>query len=195
MGDHQRKQRALVQRLFLIESKEDSDTKWIFTITGSTGNIYDVTMTTYPSCTCPDHTTRHKRCKHIYFVMRRIMKCSDEDIDDEKYTDDELKEMFNQIPKKIEYTLSNDKIEKYKKLKNKTGTTVTARDTDDICPICMDELTNGEELDYCKYSCGKNVHKACYELINKVSKKNTCVFCFQSWFLEKKDYLNINDKC
>ena len=27
-------------------------------------------------------------------------------------------------------------------------------DKGDVCPVCLDPLENGKELDYCKYSCG-----------------------------------------
>src|SRR5580700_10634340 len=92
-----RKQRGVTQNIFLIETiigTEQYERKYI--VMGSTGNIYNVIIKNEPECTCPDYTTRYKRCKHIYFVLMRIMKINN--VDEEEYTNDELVEMFKNIP-------------------------------------------------------------------------------------------------
>ena len=60
-----------------------------------------------------------------------------------------------------------------------------------MCPICLDDLNNGEELDNCKYSCGKAIHIECYKLwSNKKEKK--CIFCKTDWEKKSKsDYINL----
>ena len=52
---------------------------------------------------------------------------------------------------------------------------------DDVCPICLDPLENGKELDYCKYSCGQTIHKKCFSMWEK-SKGGICVFCRGKWY-------------
>lgn len=42
----------------------------LFFILGATGNVYTVTLTTTPTCTCPDSTIP---CKHILFVYIRVL--------------------------------------------------------------------------------------------------------------------------
>ena len=82
-----RKNRGLTQKLFIIESKSDYD----YVIMGSTGNVYDVTISNIPTCTCPDFTTRGNRCKHIYFIMMKIMKVINDE--QEEYSDDDIAQM------------------------------------------------------------------------------------------------------
>ena len=45
----------------------------------------------------------------------------------------------------------------------------------------MDPLENGKELDYCKYSCGKTIHKKCFTMWEK-SKGGICVLCRGQWY-------------
>lgn len=62
-----RRERALQQRLYLLERRSASD----FTVLGSTGNAYAVSLEPLPRCSCPDFRFhgRSKRCKHILFVL------------------------------------------------------------------------------------------------------------------------------
>ena len=77
---HQRKQRGITQKLFLIETLKKKDEKSReYVIMGSTGNVYNVNITNDPTCTCPDYTNHANRCKHIFFVLVRIMKVIDPD--------------------------------------------------------------------------------------------------------------------
>ena len=67
------------------------------------------------------------------------------------------------------------------------------KDTADLCPICLDDLENGTELDYCKYSCGKPIHTICFKMWAK-KKSKTCVFCRENWEGVKKQdagYINL----
>ena len=41
------------------------------------------------------------------------------------------------------------------------------------CPICLETMTDTDNVIYCKYSCGKSIHKSCW---NTYNKKN-CVYC------------------
>ncbi|KAI4380149.1 hypothetical protein MLD38_006371 [Melastoma candidum] len=57
--------RAVHHRLLLLH-RSDPD----FFVLGATGNVYTVTLSASPSCTCPDRTTP---CKHILFVLIRVL--------------------------------------------------------------------------------------------------------------------------
>ena len=63
--------RALRHDLRLLHR---SDSK--FFVLGATGNVYTVTLSAAPSCTCPDRTTP---CKHILFVLIRVLGVSLDD--------------------------------------------------------------------------------------------------------------------
>ncbi|KAF8115890.1 hypothetical protein N665_0025s0333 [Sinapis alba] len=58
--------RALRHRLRLL-SRPNGAT---FHVLGATCNVYTVTLTATPTCTCPD---RKKPCKHILFVLIRVL--------------------------------------------------------------------------------------------------------------------------
>ena len=184
---HQRKQRAIVQKLFLIETIEKKDDlSREYVIMGSTGNVYNITITNNPTCTCPDYLTRSSRCKHIFFVLVRIMKVIDPD--KKIYTDNDLNVMFNNIPD-ITNLLCVDNITKdiYSRSKN---TCVTIHE-DDICPICLDDIQNGEDYEFCTARCGKCVHKLCFTMWCKINPPN-CLICKSQWGAQK--YINLDRK-
>ena len=192
-------ERCFTDNLYLVESipqNSNEEKKRIYLIMGSTGNVYSVVITNKPTCTCPDFRQRKKRCKHIYFVLIRIMKVENPII--KKFTNDNLDEMFNNIPlitnnlivdkskrdKFHEITnniKSNDNNEKNKKNEK----VIQKLNDEDICPICLDNLNNGKELDYCKYSCGLTLHKKCFQMWEK-RNKGICVFCRADWYKNKK---------
>src|SRR5438105_3268942 len=98
--DEVRKSRGKDQKIFLILTHEYDPKVYErrYEVMGTTGNAYTVTINKSPVCTCPDHTVRHKRCKHIYFVLTRIMKVKPEQEDMSSYTDQDLNDMFANIP-------------------------------------------------------------------------------------------------
>ena len=191
-----RKVRGKTQKLYLIEYDDINDYQKVFSVMGSTGNVYDVNIKNVPTCSCPDYTTRHKRCKHIYFILLRVMKVNSEDEDTKKYEDGELVYMFSKIPNIAKNVkISKTQLDKYKILKksdSKTSITSKQKDMDDICPICLDDLTNGMKVVYCKYSCGKNIHSDCFKMWSKQKNKPECVYCRMPWNnLKNAKYINI----
>ncbi len=188
-----RKGRGKTQNIFLIEMNSESDKEKTFTVMGTTGNVYKVIIGAEPACSCPDFQTRGNRCKHIYFILIRVMHVTNTDEDQESFSDSELQEMFDSMPKILNHLIAdNTHRDTYNELKNKTSPeikTVDKKSTDDCCPICLDDLENTEELDYCKYSCGKAIHKTCFTMWMKRNNAN-CVFCRQSWVQEKSNELS-----
>lgn len=63
-------ERALSQRFYVLGRQRvgwGDDPEEIVELTGSTGNIYHVTIARQPSCTCP-HAVKGNQCKHVLFV-------------------------------------------------------------------------------------------------------------------------------
>jgi len=193
MTEYLRKQRGLTQPIYLIETiienigeKIQLEKKYI--VMGSSGNVYTVAISHTPTCSCPDYTTRQKRCKHIYFVLGKIMHVNDDDQDNDQYTEKELLRMFSQIPKITNNLIVDTNTKnKYNKLKNNDSSN-NKKSTDDLCPICLDDLENGETLDHCR-SCGKHIHTCCFSMWTK-SKGAKCVFCQAVWKSNEK-YINL----
>lgn len=190
MSEYIRKQRGLTQAIYLIESIIDENNKYEkkYIVMGSSGNVYTVSINQTPTCTCPDYATRHKRCKHIYFVLARIMHVDTDDQDEEQYSNEELLKMFTHIPQ-ITNNLSVDESikNKYNKIKNNKPEQ-NKKSTDDLCPICLDDLENGDNIDFCK-SCGKHVHTNCFSMWVK-SRGPKCVFCQKPWN-QNDTYINL----
>lgn len=179
-----RKNRGIAENIFLIEMFGDDDTVRKYVVRGSSSNIYYVTIKNIPECTCPDYLTRSNRCKHIYFVLIRVMKVTD--VDKKMYDDDELKIMFKNVPAIMSNLIVSAELKlKYENIKNNDEKKVEKKETDDICPICLDDLENGEQLDFCKYSCGKHIHMQCHKMWTQ-NKTPTCVFCRSDWEIVKQ---------
>jgi hypothetical protein len=184
-----RKERGKKQKLYLIDSlKVTRKYKRQYAVMGSTGNLYTVAVCKIPECTCPDYQTRHRRCKHIYFILIRILHVKPQNEDKDMFTNNELTKMFNSIPKIITKLVVDDSIKnKYNDVKKNIVNKPNKKSTDDLCPICLDDLDNGDDLDYCKYSCGKQIHIDCFQMWIKVKPKK-CLFCTKSW-----DFKEINN--
>lgn len=196
-----RKSRGKSQRIFLVVTHEHDDCilERKYDVMGTTGNIYTVTIKTAPTCTCPDHISRYKRCKHIYFVLTCIMKVQQDQEDIQEYNDNDLNSMFLNIPE-ITNNLKVNKnlVNKYKSLKKNGNGEVKQKDIDedDQCPVCLDNLCDcDEELVYCKYYCGNSVHKECFEIINKKKDNITCLYCTKAWSktaITASQYINLS---
>lgn len=194
-----RQEKAMTDNLYLIEIiHTENYFKREFSILGSTGNNYIVTISTRLTCSCPDFRIRKKKCKHIYFVLMRVMKY--EKIHKNKFKENELEEMFKNIPQITENLLAgirplrkNAKTKKeiiFEEVEEKEEL-LTNENLEDICPICLDNLKNGQELDFCKYSCKKYIHKICFKMWCK-KKLPTCVFCRGEWEearIKKRNFL------
>ena len=76
-----RLERALSERLYLIERRDASETspsglvalRHEFAVLGSTGNVYEVAICRTPSCTCVDYRDRAQICKHLLFVYVKVL--------------------------------------------------------------------------------------------------------------------------
>ncbi len=186
-----RKEKAKTQKLYLILAHPHDD-KLIrkYDIMGSTSNVYTVNISNVPTCTCPDFTVRHnKKCKHIWFVLIRILQATTQLQEIDQYNDVQLKKMFINIASKVEAQFQAgdavvNKYNKYKQLKiNGDGkVTPTKIDDEDNCPVCLCNLLDDEEtLIYCQYYCGHSVHKDCFEVYSKKQASKKCLYCLHDW--------------
>lgn len=178
----ERKTRGQTQNIYLLDiTIDEPDNARLFDVMGASGRSYVVKICNRPECSCPDFTNRRKRCKHIYFVLIKIMGVNKEQEDQSTFTNVQLKEMYENMSDVMKKIREGIKIGNNKN-NSKINNIVEMRSTDDICPICLDDLTNGSELDYCKYSCGKCVHIECFSMWVK-KKDAICVFCSKNWHL------------
>ena len=192
-----RKARGKSQKIFLVACHNNKDYERCYDVMGTTGNVYTVRITNIPECSCPDYQSRNKRCKHIYFVLIRIMKLAGDEEDTVSYSNEELLQMFKKIPVITNNLMvAQNTQNKYKNLKDgcdKKNIKINQQPLDDCCPICLDDLTNGENVDYCKFSCGKNVHVFCFQMWCKKQQNESCIFCRSPWntYKHKDKYINL----
>lgn len=176
------KSRALTQRLTVL-SRERCGTDELpeekVVIAGSTGNVYTVNVGLIPSCDCP-HAKKGNQCKHIVYIMLRVLKAREDVAYQLALTGIELRELIKNAPliPGIE-TDGNDKPGEEQDGNRKP--------VEGECPICYDELdSKNDEIVYCKTSCGNNVHKACMQSWIQVATrgKATCPYCRAAWNTE-----------
>ena len=177
-----RKERALKQPIYLLKMKNITNPhKREFVVVGTTGNKYNVIIDHNPHCDCPDV---QNICKHIYFIMLKIMKKSGNV--KQSYTDKQLEQMFNSMPTFISQNVA------YNKAAQTTFSTIVQSSINskkivkqclnDSCPICLDDIPiANKNVIFCKYGCGKSVHKQCFSIWTKNSDKNICLFCMCDW--------------
>jgi hypothetical protein len=175
-----RKQNSIEQKIFLINFKKGSMNDLEFTVMGTTKNIYIVYICESPKCTCMDFKIRHKRCKHIFFILRKIMKVNNTIEDNKIFSREELIEMITNIPINITSSVINDITSNKKIISTDIIVKMKIIDDEDICSICFDNLNNGEELDYCKYKCGKAIHAECFKIYCEINAMK-CINCSCSW--------------
>ncbi|KAF1928670.1 uncharacterized protein M421DRAFT_62447 [Didymella exigua CBS 183.55] len=177
------KNRALIQRLTVL-SRERCGTNELpeekVVIAGSTGNVYTVNVGLIPSCDCP-HAQKGNQCKHIIYIMLRVLKAREDVACQLALTGTELRELIKNAPliPGVE-TDGNDRPGEEQDGNRKT--------IEGECPICYDELdSRNDEIVYCKTSCGNNVHKACMQSWIQVAARGraTCPYCRATWDTEE----------
>ncbi|KAK4549665.1 hypothetical protein LTR36_004966 [Oleoguttula mirabilis] len=143
-------------------------------IAGSTGNVYTVTISHLPSCSCPVGIFRKKGqeicCKHVLYVLHHVLKAPDELKYQNAFLTSELREIFTNAPA-LPSQVADDE--------PKDG---NRKPVEDDCPICCMEFEADEEVVWCRAACGNNVHKDCFDQWANTKRSNvTCPFCRTPW--------------
>jgi len=188
-----RKIRGMTQPIYLInfDAQTENTVSKKFTVLGTTGSVYSVTISQKCVCTCFDFKRRKTRCKHIYFILTRVMKVPQENEDIDEFTPEQVTRMFTSMQDIAASVYINDDLKrKYNiqcELNMREKKTVLMKN-EEFCPICLDYLNGDEPIDYCKYACGNPVHLACFEMWIKGSKckkeRATCVLCRSKWYCD-----------
>lgn len=170
-------ERATTQRFFVlsrIRSSTDGCPEEHLEITGSTGNIYNVHIARQPTCDCP-HSRAGNQCKHVTFVLSRVLRAKYEYVYQLALLSDELREIFRTAPAPVGDQASSGVTNKNRK------------PIEGDCPICFEEMKEGpgnEKLVWCKAACGQNIHRQCFNTWAKTKRQNAgpsakvpCPYC------------------
>jgi len=174
-----RLERAHVNRLFMVKKPTPDDPT--FHVLGTTSNSYtvDFVSTPSPTCTCMDFRLRKRCCKHILFVMVRVLSVP---VTSETLTPTNILAATQKITDILATGVCPVGVA-YNGNATKTRTTTTttpsvpqrAYTEDDECPVCYEPFGT-ELLVYCTKQCGNSVHKVCFDMW-KLHKGKTCVMC------------------
>ena len=184
--------RGITQKMFLL----DRTGKREYAVMGSTGRVYHIQIENTITCTCPDYTTRYRRCKHIYFILGKVLKV--DNLEQKTFTRTDLDRLDNVIRKR---ELNNEEqkwLNNYHTHNSNQSNTESKEvpqkplDKTSVCAICLEDMTKDQDLVYCKNTCGNSVHSDCFKQYIKYKKKEICVYCRTSWSISlENDYLNI----
>jgi hypothetical protein len=173
--------RALSQRLFLISQAQTSDVERSYSVLGSTGNVYRVTIGSRNSCTCPD-ASRGNLCKHVLFVLVRVLKIpADNPLSHQRiFSEDERRDIFLLAPPPPAQVLAEQRVrQELAKLEGRPDDAAAAvaaaapaapeakrveqRPTAGLeCPVCYEDFGD-ESTVFCQFSCGQSVHAECFK--------------------------------
>lgn len=174
--------RATTQRMFVVDRSRHHNhdcphltpdcTMETVDLAGTTGNIYTVTISHVPTCNCPNFLGGNPQCKHILYVLIKVLKAPDHLMYQAAFLTSELHEIFtNAGPLPTDSVSEEDKDGKRKPVEGD-------------CPICCEELaTDAEPTVWCKAACGNNLHKSCFDqwAATKGGGKVTCPYCRTAW--------------
>ncbi|KAI1432499.1 hypothetical protein GGR50DRAFT_591415 [Xylaria sp. CBS 124048] len=163
--------RAMEQRFFVLNRMRcgtECCPEEKIELAGSTGNIYTVVISRLPSCTCP-YALDGKQCKHIVFVMCRVLEAKWELLYQLALLPSELRQLFERAP-----PINNDQ---YRLEDNRKPL--------EDCPICFTALEKLDDTVYCLATCGQNIHRECFEIWASTKRRGnktvTCPMCRSKW--------------
>ncbi|XP_010249556.1 PREDICTED: uncharacterized protein LOC104592084 [Nelumbo nucifera] len=183
--------RAFRHPLQLLHRSDDK-----FFILGATCNVYTVTLSTTPSCTCPDRTIP---CKHILFVFLRVLGMSVDDsclrrrtlrpcqlsrllgtpTSPESLAGAHLRERFHQL---------------FSQARRDPPRRVTGLEDGATCPICLEEMGIEDRLVACG-TCRNPLHEECFHTWKRSRGRRAanCVICRARWRerADQERYLNL----
>lgn len=143
------------------------------TLAGSTGNVYKITISHTPTCTCPNHQKTKTLCKHIVYVLIKVLKAPEYMRYQQALLSSELREIFRQAgPLLSQHGVYNNDGQR--------------KPCEGECPICCDDMSIDEQTVWCRAAsgCGNNLHKECFN--NWAASRSegwhvTCPYCRATW--------------
>ncbi|XEU97740.1 hypothetical protein FSHL1_003026 [Fusarium sambucinum] len=143
-----------------------------FELVGSSGNTYTVSIGKRLSCNCPHHSLGFQQCKHIIFIMKKVLNAPDELVYQQALISTELKSLFDSAS-----SFSAEPQEE----------PVKRRPIEGGCPICYCKLDEKKKASivWCSAACGHNFHMQCLKICARPGKVK-CPVCRSDWKGNKK---------
>lgn len=171
------KDRALTQRMFALDRQRDTSNPdhpiETISLAGTTGNVYTIVIDKVPSCDCP-HARKGNQCKHIAYVLNRVLRASPSLEYQLAFVSSELREIFANAPALPSETPAGDDEHRGKR-----------KSVEGECAICCVDFEpeSREKVVYCKAACGNNIHAECFKMwaATRRGQAVTCPFCRSPW--------------
>lgn len=153
-------------------------------IAGSSGNVYNVTISHLPSCTCPvgvfSKKGSGKCCKHVLYILHHMLKAPEELLYQNAFLTAELRSLFANAPPLPAEAAEDAGDAEPEAMDGKR------KPVEDDCPICCMEFEAGEDIVWCRAACGNNIHQGCFAQWERTKGGNvTCPFCRSAWEYEE----------
>jgi len=170
-----------------------------FSVLGSTGNVYTVTIDHKPRCNCPD-AVKGNHCKHILFIFLKVLQVAQASgyWYQKALLTSELETIFAQAPLAPNSVAHPHVREAHARATGKAPSTSIPADAgsknkripgpDDDCPICYDGMHGVAEtsLVFCE-ECGNALHEECFQQWKRTAASKgtqlTCVWCRARWIV------------
>lgn len=190
--------RGSSQPLYLIQ-RDLTVSRGTFTVLGSTGNVYEVIIDSIPSCTCPDFQRKQDLCKHLLFVLLKVVGLDQSNplVFQKGLLQSEVREILElaQHRQVGGIPLANAFVrQRFNEVRGNddgdvkesdTSNTRRQLDTDSECPICFELMSQSTPLTYCRSGCGINFHRDCVRRWCAASKRPgstpRCPHCRSVW--------------
>lgn len=180
----ERIERAFAHRLYLLSARAEGAGA-CFDVLGSTGNVYGVKLLPSGSeCSCLDFAKASGVCKHVLFVMLRVLKLPREDhrVWQTSLVPSELGPLVEQVRGGLAAAgvVADDTVMRgYRAAQGEGAPKAPRRPLPDDCPICFEEMRESapEALAFCGV-CGHGVHCDCWRRWAAVSRGGeVCPLC------------------
>eukprot|EP00483_Globobulimina_turgida_P005723 UN05733 len=186
--------KACKETIYFIGVRQISETDREYIICSSKGDIYFVTIGTLNYCTCFRYANNTIQCKHILYILIKVMKVSTNStlLFQNGFTMNELDQMFAKSPVLIDSLTTNQSIlTKWNKISKSKGNKLFVKRKaiqEDYCPKCLEILSeNDKGITWCRRKCGRNIHNECFD-----PTKSKCMHCDAQWMYAKNvKYINV----
>jgi len=169
-----RKQRGLQERIYLLDAKLDSE-QWILTVKGQSKSVYKILICKNKvKCRCMDFNIRKNVCKHMFFILGRILK--DSKIINKVNKIQDIENNFNFISENLKKVLVNH-------VSCKEDIEIEY-DKNECCSICFEEFGD-EDIQQCELTCKNVFHTECINLW--LASNNSCPLCRSIWLTSNSD--------
>ncbi|CCF53653.1 hypothetical protein NDA11_003606 [Ustilago hordei] len=196
--------KAHLERMYLIHRfRRDQQTlQETFDVSGSTGNVYKVTVARHVNCSCMDFSLRRKVCKHLLFVYLKVLRLpgSLPVYKSIRLSEDQVAQVFAKaLQNPIAEAMARPELRKawetavgyqpspsdstYEEPAAPQGKRLIPTEGD-VCGVCYEDLEPGsvEGLEFCLKSCGRPIHTDCLQTwFNTRGYDRTCIWCRAKW--------------